>query len=47
MLRDYGSYSVDEVKAFEAIMKLERGFRQVVNACTNDTGTLTALIWQV
>jgi hypothetical protein len=41
------SFSADEVKAFESIMKLERGFRDVVGACATDIGAFTALIKQV
>jgi hypothetical protein len=35
------------VKAFEAVMRLEQGFREVVDACADDTGVLAALIQQV
>lgn len=40
-------YSTDELDAFEAIMKLERGFREVVDACASDTDAFLALIKEV
>ena len=41
------SYTADEMKAFEVVMKLERGFREVVDAYANDTGAFVLLIKQV
>jgi hypothetical protein len=43
-LTDYPSFSADEMKPFKAIMKLEHGFREVVDACASDAGMLTSLI---
>lgn len=43
----YARYTDEEIKTFEAIMKLERGFKGVVNACAVDTDTFLLLIGQV
>ena len=40
-------YTDEEKKTFETIMKLERGFKSVVNACADDTDTFLLLIGQV
>ena len=37
-------YSEEELKIFHAIMKLERGFEKVVEACATDTDVFLALI---
>jgi hypothetical protein len=41
------SYTEEEVKAFDAIMKLERGFNTVLSACAGDVRHLLALITKV
>ena len=40
-------YTEEEIKTFEDIMKLERGFKNVVKACATDTDTFLLLIAQV
>ena len=37
-------YSEEEVAIFHAIMRLERGFEKVVEACASDTDVFLALI---
>ena len=43
----YARYTDEEIKTFEAIMKLERGFKSLVNACAADTDAFILLIGQV
>jgi len=44
---DYLSYTDMEIEAFKSIMRLERGFRTIVSACTGDVRHLLALINKV
>ena len=44
---DYFSYTDMEIAAFKSIMRLERGFRTIVSACTGDIRYLLALINKV
>ena len=41
------SYTEEEVKAFDAIMKLERGFNAILSACADDVRHLSSLITKV
>ena len=41
------SYTEEEVKAFNTITKLERGFNAILSACTDDVRHLLALITKV
>ena len=41
---DYFSYTDMEIEAFKSIMRLERGFRTIVSACTGDVRHLLALV---
>ncbi len=43
----HNRYTDEEIKTFETIMKLERGFKKVVDACATDTDTFLLLIAQV
>jgi hypothetical protein len=40
-------YTEEEIKAFSSIMKLERGFRAIVSACSGDVRHILALINKV
>lgn len=40
-------YTDEEIEAFKSIMRLERGFRTIVSACTGDVRHLLALINKV
>jgi len=40
-------YTEEEMKAFSSIMKLERGFRTIISACSGDVRHLLALINKV
>jgi hypothetical protein len=40
-------YSAEKEVAFESIMKLERGFRDVVEACAHDAEAFLGLIREV
>ena len=44
---DYFRYTDQEIEAFKSIMRLERGFRTIVSACTGDVRHLLALINKV
>jgi hypothetical protein len=44
---DYFRYTDEEIEAFKSIMRLERGFRTIVSACTGDVRHLLALIKKV
>ena len=44
---DYFSYTDKEIEAFKLIMRLKRGFRTIVSACTGDVQHLLALINKV